>query len=121
MPKSGHLFVAFLLLGSIVALTGLRQFFIEPLENGAINALWFVVQILPLLLTLPGLIRARLRSTFILCLISLLYFIHGVLAAFDPTLRVFGALEICLALSLCALTALMVRSMREQGASLDDQ
>ncbi len=120
MNRQGALFICFGLMGSLIALTGLRQFFIAPLPEDVfspvINTLWFFLQVLPLLVFLPGLLRLQLRSTFLLCLASLLYFIHGVLDLFDPQLIWMGALEIVLALGLCGLTAYMVRHMREEAA-----
>lgn len=83
------------------------------------NIVWFIVQILPLLVTLPGLITGQVRSTFVLCLVSLLYFIHGVLLAFEPGGQVdlsnalMGTIEIIFALGLCGSTAMLVRKFRE--------
>ncbi len=113
----GWVFVALLLTGSLVALTGLRQFFIEPLANPATNGVWFLIQLLPLMLPLPGLLHARLRSTFIMCMVSTLYFIHGVLITFDPDMRLLGVCEIVFSLGLCGVTAYMVRHIRELEAS----
>ena len=117
----GWLFVSFLLLGSLVAMTGLRQFFIEPLPTPGVNLVWFLMQLSPLLIPLPGLIRGTLRSTFTICITSLLYFIHGVLMAFDPNMMVFGGFEIAFSLGLCAVTALLVRNMREAEAAQPPQ
>ena len=114
---SGLLFLAFALLGSLIALTGLRQFFMQPLDNPTVNLVWFLLQIAPLLATLPGLMRGGLRSTFFLCLASLLYFTHGVLIAFDADTALLGATEIITSLALCAVTAYMVRRMREAQAA----
>lgn len=118
MPAAlrGWLFVALLLMGSLVALTGLRQFFIEPLASTSSNVIWFIVQLLPLLIPLPGLLRLQLRPTFILCMATLLYFIHGVYVVSDPKLTLLGSLEIGFALLLCAVFAFMVRKMREAAA-----
>ena len=118
VPRSlrGWLFVALMLIGSLVALTGLRQFFIEPLATATSNGIWFVVQLLPLLLPLPGLLHTNLRATFILCMTSMLYFIHGVYVISDPKLTLLGAFEIGFALALCAVCALMVRKLREAAA-----
>jgi len=113
----GWLLVALLLLGSIVALTGLRQFFIEPLATSGVNFTWFVVQLLPLLAPLPGLLRLKLRSIFVLCMTSTLYFIHGVLLVFDPGMRLMGSFEIFFALGLTAVAALLVRKIRESEAA----
>lgn len=112
----GWLFVALLLMGSLVALTGLRQFFIEPLATTSSNVIWFVVQLLPLLLPLPGLLRLHLRPTFVLCMTSMLYFIHGVYVVSDPKLTLLGSLEIVFAVALCGVCAFMVRRMREAAA-----
>ena len=113
----GWLFVALLLVGSLFSLTGLRQFFIEPLPTTGVNVVWFIIQLLPLLLPLPGLLRGNLRSTFFLCMTSTLYFIHGVLVVFEPSMRVFGSFEIIFSLGLCATTALLVRKIREAQAN----
>ena len=113
----GWLFIALLLLGSLVALTGLRQFFLEPLASTGTNIAWFIIQLLPLLVPLPGLLRVQLRSTFVLCITSLLYFIHGVLIAFDPDKQLLGGFEIVFALGLCAVTTLLVRKIREAEAA----
>ena len=67
-------------------------------------------------MTLPGLLHLKIRSTFMLCMVSLLYFIHGVLIVFDPPTRILGMFEIGFALSLCGVTAWMVRQLREQEA-----
>lgn len=114
---NGLLFLALISMGSLFATTGLRQFFLEPLGDPAVNLVWFIVQMLPLLLPLPGLIRHGLRSTFFICLASTLYFVHGVLIVFDADTRLIGASEIVFSLGLCAVTAFMVRRMREQQAS----
>jgi uncharacterized membrane protein len=117
----GWLFVALLLLGSIVALTGLRQFFIEPLATRGVNVTWFVIQLLPLLAPLPGLLRLKLRSIFVLCMTSTLYFIHGVLLVFDPNMQLMGGFEIFFALGLTAVAALLVRKIRESEAGSASQ
>ena len=119
-PLRGWLFVTLVLIGSLVSLTGLRQFFVEPLATTSSNVIWFVIQLLPLLLPLPGLLHLRLRSTFMLCLATMLYFVHGVYVLFDPKLQLFGSFEIGFALALCAVTAFMVRKMREAAAQHDE-
>jgi len=112
----GGLFLTLVAMGCLVALTGLRQFSIQPLGNTVPNIAWFVIQLLPLLLPLPGVLRAELRPTFILCLASTLYFVHGVYAVVDPQLALVGAFEIAFSLVLCAVTAFMVRRMREHAS-----
>ena len=50
----GWLFLTFILIGSLIGVTGMRQIFIEPLPNPSANGIWLVLQILPLLLCLPA-------------------------------------------------------------------
>ncbi|XOV84437.1 MAG: DUF2069 domain-containing protein [bacterium] len=116
----GWLFLSLMMVGSLFALTGLRQFFIEPLDDPGVNAAWFLIQMLPLLLPLPGLLRGHLRPAFFMCMSSMLYFIHGVLVVFDPDLFVFGLFEILFSLGLCGATAILVRRIREHEAGLTD-
>lgn len=87
----------------------------EPLDEQTSNYIWFAVQTLPLLAPLPGLLLGSLRATFAICIMSNLYFIHGVLALFENKL-VYGALEIVFALSLCVVSAIIVRKIREAQA-----
>ncbi len=44
---------------------------------------WLTVKTLPLLLPLPGILRARPRSLFWGCLLSLAYFTEGVVVAYS--------------------------------------
>ncbi len=106
-----------MLTGSLVALTGLRQFFMQPLADDSVNAVWFLIQVMPLLLTLPGLLRLSIKSTFLLSMVSLLYFIHGVLVVFDEATQLIGAFEIVFSLSLCGVASWMVRLLREREAA----
>jgi uncharacterized membrane protein len=108
---SGLLFLALLALGSLVALTGVRQFMLEPLANPETNIAWFALQILPLIAVLPGLLRASARSALLASLAAMLYFVHGVLVAATEPLRVFGVLECTAAIVLVASAALLVRAL----------
>ena len=112
----GWLFLSLMMVGSLFAMTGLRQFFIEPLDDAGVNSAWFIIQLLPLLLPLPGLLRGNLRAVFFMCMSSMLYFIHGVLVVSDPEMQLFGIFEIIFALGLCATTAILVRKIREHEA-----
>ena len=114
----GWLFLTLMMVGSLFAMTGLRQFFIEPLDDAGVNAAWFIIQLLPLLLPLPGVLRGSLRPIFFMCMSSMLYFIHGVLVVSDPEMLLFGVFEILFALGLCASTAILVRKTREHQAEL---
>tara|TARA_R100001244_G_scaffold12886_1_gene14686 strand:+ start:11836 stop:12246 length:411 start_codon:yes stop_codon:yes gene_type:complete len=67
--------------------------------------LWVILafQLLPLLLLAPGLILGNARAHAWTCFVVNLYFIQGVLAAFDPSKALFGWLMSLLSFTLfCA-------------------
>ncbi|OLU28784.1 hypothetical protein BVH03_12525 [Pseudomonas sp. PA15(2017)] len=101
----------YLSLASFVALAALLL--IWNLGYAAVpNALlWAVLafQLLPLLLLAPGLIGGHPRTHSWACFVVNLYFIQGVLAAFDPSKRLFGWLEILLSLTLFVSALLYTR------------
>ncbi len=113
----GWLFLSLVCAGSLLAVTGLRQFFIEPLASSSSNSVWFLIQILPLLLPLPGALRGQVRGMFLLCLVSSLYFIHAVLVINDEHLFLVALLEMIFALGLGICTAVFVRKRRELDAT----
>ena len=115
----GWLFLSLLTTGSLFAITGLRQFFLSPWSDPTVNFIWFLVQVSPLLLTLPGLLRGNVRSTFILCLASLLFFAHGILIVFENA--ALAAAEVVCALALCGTTTMLVRKLRETQAAQEPQ
>ena len=41
----GWLFLTFILIGSLVGVTGMRQIFIEPLPDPSANVVWLVLQL----------------------------------------------------------------------------
>lgn len=112
----GWLFLSLICTGSLLAVTGLRQFFIEPLGTSSSNSVWFLIQVLPLLLPLPGALRGQLRSMFLLCLVSSLYFIHAVLVINDEPLFLVASAELLFSLGLAVCTAVFVRKRRELDA-----
>ena len=116
----GWLFLSLVCAGSLLPVTGLRQFFIEPLNTSSSNVIWFLIQVLPLLAPLPGALQGHLRSMFILCLVSSLYFIHAVLVINDEPLFFVALVEMFFALGLGVCTAVFVRKRREQDAELND-
>lgn len=73
--------------------------------------LWAVLafQLLPLLLLAPGIIGGHPRTHSWACFVVNLYFIQGVLAAFDPSKQLFGWLEILLSLTLFTSALLYTR------------
>lgn len=92
--------ICLLLVGSLFAITGLRQFFVEPLPGAGPNLLWFLAQVLPLLLVLPGILRLRVRAYFFAALVGMLYFIHGILQTATPEMRTMGLWEVGLSMGL---------------------
>ncbi|NIP16581.1 MAG: DUF2069 domain-containing protein [Pseudomonadales bacterium] len=104
-----------LLIGSLFAINGLRQFFVEPLNTPHVNLIWFLIQVLPLLAVLPGTLKNRYRSYVFAALVSTLYFIHGVLLAATADLRAFGVWEAGFAVSL--LVAASYAARRTLGAA----
>ena len=65
---------------------------------------WFIVQVLPLLAIIPGLLGLKSRGFFFTALVGTLYFVHGVLLAVDPTDRVIGLVEVAFAVALVSLS-----------------
>ena len=107
-------FCCLVMIGSLFALTGLRQFFVHPLEDSSINLVWFIVQVLPLLLALPGLLRRKSRGFFFAAMASTLYFVHGVLLAVDPSDRMLGLFEVGFAITLLTLSTYAVKKATAQ-------
>lgn len=107
------MFACLCMLGSLFALTGLRQFFVEPLDGTVSNVIWFVIQVLPLLAVLPGMLRQRYRSYFFAVLAGMLYFVHGVWLAAAAAHRTLGTWEVAFALLLILLCTYMVRLLRD--------
>jgi uncharacterized membrane protein len=112
----GLLFLSLVGLGSLLALTGLRQLFIAPLDDPVSNAIWFLIQVLPLLGVLPGMLRLRARSFLLAALAAMLYFSHGVVLAVEPALRVLGVLEAVFAVGLVLTATYALRGIRRADA-----
>ena len=117
----GLQFLTLLLIGSLFALTGLRQYFMEPLEGALANHGWFLLQVLPLLLVLPGVLRggpgggpAAVRSYFYVIVAASLYFVHGAMEAATADLRAAAFWECGFAVALVAVSSLAMRRLRGQ-------
>ncbi len=106
------LFVCLLLIGSLFALTGMRQFFVEPLASTQSNIIWFVIQVAPLLVIIPGLLRMHYRSAFYTILVASLYFVHGVLLAVDEAHRLLAFTEVGISLALVLAATYLLRGLR---------
>lgn len=86
-----------------------------------VNNLWFAnlhgarvsvimaIELLPLLLILPGMFSGSARAHAWACFVVNIYFIKGVVAAFDPARAPFGWLELLVSLGLFTAALLYVR------------
>ena len=116
MSLRGLQFLCLLTIGCLFALTGLRQFFVEPLATPLSNGIWFLIQVLPLLLVIPGVLQQRARAYLLAGLAAMLYFSHGVLLAATAALRTLGFWEVGFAMLLVFVTTLAVRHLNRAGA-----
>ncbi|MFK7862725.1 MAG: DUF2069 domain-containing protein [Pseudohongiellaceae bacterium] len=88
---------------SIYALGGLKP---------ATLVIW-LVQVLPLLIFARSLYLTHLRTYGWLCFVVLLYFLHAVLVAFDPSRRLFGLIEVSLCVTLFVALVLFIRGYKD--------
>jgi uncharacterized membrane protein len=79
---------------------------------GFTTVLIWLIQVIPVLIFLPGLHRQRVRSYAWMTFVILLYFMHAVLAAFDPGRRIFGFVEIGLCAVMFLFLILYIRQYR---------
>jgi len=92
-------------LASFLALTVLLLVWNLMFADIPDKLLWVILafQLAPLLLLAPGLIIGNARAHAWTCFVVNLYFIQGVLAAFDPSKALFGWVQALLSVSLfCA-------------------
>jgi uncharacterized membrane protein len=112
----GLQFLSLLMIGSLFAITGLRQFFVEPLASTLPNLIWFGVQVAPLLMVLPGMLGLQPRNHFFGVLAAMLYFVHGVMEVSTPDLRVMALWEIGFACGLVTTATLTMRRLNRAPA-----
>lgn len=96
-------------------------FFLGLIALLVVNNLWFAnlhgarvevilaIEVVPLLLLFPGMLLGSARAHAWVCFVVNIYFIKGVLAAFDPARAVFGWVEIVASLGLFIAGLLYVR------------
>ncbi len=100
--RLAHGLIVSCLLGLILLLT-LWIVWLSPPANSGYVAPLLVLLVLPLLLPLRGLLHGRRYTVAWTSLLSVLYFAHGVAAAWNEgILRWLGGLEIALSLGLFA-------------------
>jgi uncharacterized membrane protein len=90
------------------------------LARPGFNVLFLLVQLLPLLLTLPGQFRATPRTYQWLCFAVLFYLTQGILLAFTPGWLLAGVAEtlICLAIFVSAIIFIRtaIKAARQQAS-----
>ena len=67
------------------------------------------IELVPLLVLLPGMLMGSARGHSWTCFVVNLYFIKGALAAYDPSRMVFGVLEMLASLAVFTSALLYVR------------
>ncbi len=104
--------------GILVSYYGLLAYFtintvfvFEGLRLASI-VIW-LLQVLPLLMFIPGIRRGHLRTCGWMCFVVLLYFMHGVLVAFAPGRLWFGLIETLLCVTLFFFLIVYIRQYRE--------
>lgn len=94
-------------LGLITLLTVNNLWFADL--HGARTGVILAIELVPLLLVLPGMLMGSARAHAWTCFVVNLYFIKGVLAAFDPARALLGWLEVGISLGLFVSALLYVR------------
>lgn len=93
---------------TLMVLLALNNLFFANL-HGARTGVILAIELLPLLLLLPGMLMGSARAHAWTCFVVNIYFIKGVLAAFDPARALFGWLELLTSLGLFVAALLYVR------------
>jgi|TARA_B100000315_G_C14283066_1_gene453914 uncharacterized membrane protein len=96
----------------LIASFGINSALAVGFGNVSLLVIWFI-QVFPLLLFAIGLHRQRVRTYTWLCLVVLLYFMHGVLVLFDPLRVWLGVIEVNLCVALFGCLVMFIRRYRE--------
>ncbi|WP_442112734.1 DUF2069 domain-containing protein [Pseudomonas sp. NUPR-001] len=92
----------------LIALLTINNLMFADLHGARIGVI-LAVELVPLALLLPGMLLGNARAHAWTCFVVNLYFIKGVLAAFDPARALFGWLEVAISLALFVSALLYVR------------
>jgi|TARA_B100000315_G_scaffold237487_1_gene254321 uncharacterized membrane protein len=95
----------------LIVYFGINSAFAVGFGNASLLIIWFI-QVFPLLLFAIGLHRQRVRTYTWLCLVVLLYFMHGVLVLFDPLRVWLGVMEVNLCVALFGCLVMLIRRHR---------
>ena len=77
--------------------------------HGARPWVILLIELVPLMLLVPGMLKGSARGHSFTCYVVNLYLIKGALAAFDPNRQVFGLLEIAASVAVFVSALLFVR------------
>src|SRR3954466_9195116 len=95
--------------GSLFALLGLQRFFVAPLPSFAATLAVFIVELAPILIVTPMVLRGGARGPMWMCLVSILYFVHGVWQWSAPDMRLFGVLEVVFSVGVFVTALILAR------------
>ena len=105
--------------GSLFALLGMQRFFIEPLPTMLATIAVFIAQVAPLLIVLPGALRTGARGPLWVCLVMLLYFVHGVWQWTSSDARLIGILEVIFAVGAFVTAWVLLKVMPKEELGKD--
>ncbi|MCO7517425.1 DUF2069 domain-containing protein [Pseudomonas guariconensis] len=92
----------------LIALLVVNNLFFANLHGARVEVI-LAIELVPLLLLMPGMLLGSARAHAWTCFVVNIYFIKGVLAAFDPARAVFGWIEVLVSLGLFVSGLLYVR------------
>ncbi|AGZ33992.1 DUF2069 domain-containing protein [Pseudomonas sp. SWI6] len=92
----------------LITLLAVNNLFFANLHGARVGVI-LAIELVPLLLLLPGMLKGSARAHAWTCFVVNLYFIKGVLAAFDPARALFGWVEVLVSLGLFVSGLLFVR------------
>ena len=98
-------------LGSIFSVLALYRYFVDPLDTLMVSTAVLLLQVAPLLVLVFGVIFLHSRKIFYLAMVSLLYFMHGIVLMVLPESRAFGLAEVVFALVLCVSASYLVKNL----------
>ncbi len=96
-------------IGSLFATLGLQRFFVDPIPALSTNLIVFVLQTAPLIAAAIAILRLTKRCAFWSAMVSLVYFIHGVMLLFSIDGRLLGGWETFFALAMFTLSFPLAR------------
>ncbi|AXA27556.1 DUF2069 domain-containing protein [Pseudomonas putida] len=92
----------------LIALLVVNNLWLADLHGARVEVI-LAIELIPLLLLLPGMLNGSARAHAWTCFVVNIYFIKGVLAAFDPARALFGWIEVLVSLGLFVSGLLYVR------------